>query len=160
MATFTKLRSGNWGLRGDAAELVTGETVTVTKRNGDESQETVGAIVWTDGEVAVAEIARKGASRGGRFGALDAAKAASPIQTIDLRNGGFGVKGPASMIVEGQAVEIPAMLGGPGRKAEVVMRKVFVTRIVWTDGETTIAQYENEIARCQVADKIASLNAQ
>lgn len=43
--TYTKLKSGAWGLRG--MRLVAGSTVTVTKRNGTTKTETVGQIVWT-----------------------------------------------------------------------------------------------------------------
>lgn len=59
MATFRKLRSGQWGIQGKG--LVEGNTVTVVKRSGQKSVMTVGRIVWTapDGTV-IAEIAKSG----------------------------------------------------------------------------------------------------
>lgn len=43
---FSKLKSGDWGLRGTGEAPMPGEVVLVTKRSGKESQETVGAVVW------------------------------------------------------------------------------------------------------------------
>lgn len=47
--TYKQLRDGTWGLAGH--NLVTGTTVTVTKRSGETKREVVGSIVWkgTDG---------------------------------------------------------------------------------------------------------------
>lgn len=43
--TYTKLHSGEWGLRGHG--LSSGTSVTVTKRDGSRKTETVGRILWT-----------------------------------------------------------------------------------------------------------------
>ena len=63
MITFTRLRSGAWGLRGSAAVLVPGATVTVTKRNGEEQTATVGEVVWAGEGVAIAKIAQAAPAR-------------------------------------------------------------------------------------------------
>lgn len=42
-ATFSKLKNGSWGIQG--TNLVSGQTVTVVKRNGETKQEIVGEIV-------------------------------------------------------------------------------------------------------------------
>lgn len=44
MTTYTKLRDGNWGLRGK--NLSAGQTVSVTKRDGARKTETVGKVLW------------------------------------------------------------------------------------------------------------------
>lgn len=57
-ATYTKLKTGGWGIRieGKPPE---GTTVTVTKKSGAVQNETVGKILWTDGEITLAEIGGK-----------------------------------------------------------------------------------------------------
>jgi hypothetical protein len=45
MATYTKLRSGDWGIRGRG--LVEGRDVTVTKKSGETKTERVTKIIWT-----------------------------------------------------------------------------------------------------------------
>jgi hypothetical protein len=61
MATFKKLRNGEWGIQG--SDLKTGNRIRVTKKNGSGVWLTVGAIVFSgkDGYT-VAEIARDDAS--------------------------------------------------------------------------------------------------
>ena len=59
MATsYTKLRSGDWGLRG--TNLVEGNVTTVQKKSGETCQEVVGKVIWrgSDGTC----LATKGAS--------------------------------------------------------------------------------------------------
>lgn len=43
--TFTKLKTGEWGLRGP--NLAEGERVTVEKRDGSTQTKTVGRVLWT-----------------------------------------------------------------------------------------------------------------
>jgi len=45
MTTYTKLQSGDWGLRSDEP-LTTGAKTTVQKRSGERKPETVGEQVW------------------------------------------------------------------------------------------------------------------
>ncbi|GAA2183342.1 hypothetical protein GCM10009785_26570 [Brooklawnia cerclae] len=60
--TWTKLRSGSWGIKGHG--LVSGETVTVTKRSGETKSATVGKVLWTsDDGVSIATVASSTASR-------------------------------------------------------------------------------------------------
>jgi hypothetical protein len=64
--TYTKLRSGEWGVRVEGAKPSIGATVHVTKRDGTAKTETIGAIVWSGEGVtlcAVASTARPTASR-------------------------------------------------------------------------------------------------
>lgn len=61
-ATYTKLRDGSWGVRLEGGPLPAGSTVTVTKRDGGQKQETIKAVVWsgkdkhTGAEVSVCSI--------------------------------------------------------------------------------------------------------
>lgn len=58
-ATFTKLRSGDWGLRGKG--LVEGQMVTVYRRDGSKALVQVGRVIWKGGDgTSVAEIVRSG----------------------------------------------------------------------------------------------------
>ena len=50
MTNYTKLRSGDWGLRSDA-QLKPGTTVEVTTKAGDVKQETVANAIWNDGKI-------------------------------------------------------------------------------------------------------------
>jgi len=47
-ATFTKLKTGNWGIRA-TAKVAVGDRVQVRKKDGSVKTETVAKIVWTDG---------------------------------------------------------------------------------------------------------------
>lgn len=58
-ATYSKLQDGSWGIRivGDGAPGVkVGQTVTVHKRNGDSSTETIDRVLWTSANVALCSI--------------------------------------------------------------------------------------------------------
>lgn len=64
--TYTRLRSGGWGLRGPAGSLVEGAVVGVTTKAGKPKTETVGKVFWTGedrfnggGRISLAEIAAK-----------------------------------------------------------------------------------------------------
>ena len=46
LVTFTRLRSGNWGIRGNG--LTPGDRVAITLADGSMTTETVGNIVWSD----------------------------------------------------------------------------------------------------------------
>lgn len=56
MTTYTKLRNGTWGIRGDADTVKVARVVNVHKRSGETKLETVDRIVWTDGTTAIAAI--------------------------------------------------------------------------------------------------------
>lgn len=46
--TYTKLRSGEWGVRlAQEAKLKPGDTVTVVKKSGESKVETVRSVVWS-----------------------------------------------------------------------------------------------------------------
>lgn len=75
-ASFTKLKDGSWGLRisHPATETIApGMTLTVTKRDGSSSTETVGSVIWvgTDdrapgNKVAFATLVKQARASGGR----------------------------------------------------------------------------------------------
>lgn len=44
---YTKLKSGEWGIRGGGEPPAPGSRVTVTKRDGSENSETVDAVLWS-----------------------------------------------------------------------------------------------------------------
>lgn len=56
--TWTRLKSGAWGLRGPASVLLEGSDVTVTRRNGETKAARVGRVLWTDGSTAITKVAR------------------------------------------------------------------------------------------------------
>ena len=51
MISYSKLRTGNWGIR-STTKVLEGQIVTVTKKSGEVKCETVQKIVWTDGATA------------------------------------------------------------------------------------------------------------
>lgn len=58
-ATFTKLRSGDWGIKiaRDGGYLPkAGEYVEVESRDGRKSLKAVGRVVWSNDEVAICTI--------------------------------------------------------------------------------------------------------
>lgn len=66
--TFSKLRSGGWGVRGPAAAIVVGQTAQVAKRDGTVSTVTVSKVLWTDGTMSIASILSDRAPRAQRGG--------------------------------------------------------------------------------------------
>jgi hypothetical protein len=58
MTTYSKLKSGDWGVRGPVAEVRDGAVVKVAKRDGAVKTETIDRVIWTDGTVALAAIVR------------------------------------------------------------------------------------------------------
>lgn len=59
--TYTKLRSGSWGVR-STERLSAGQRVTVTKKDGTTKVETIDRVIWTDGTVSLASIAQSDSS--------------------------------------------------------------------------------------------------
>lgn len=53
--TYTKLKSGNWGIRSTEA-LQEGQVVTVTKKNGETKTEAVDKVVWSGNGVWLAAV--------------------------------------------------------------------------------------------------------
>lgn len=74
MATYTKLRSGEWGIRVTEDEPPEeGTVVTVSKSNGEKKTETVDKVIWSGDGVHLCSIKR-------------AAKAKAPAPAGSLRN--------------------------------------------------------------------------
>lgn len=46
-ATWTKLKTGDWGIRVKGDKPARGDVVTVTKKSGDTSPAVVDAVLWT-----------------------------------------------------------------------------------------------------------------
>jgi hypothetical protein len=63
-ATFTKLKSGDWGLRiqGDAAS---GQSVQVKRKDGTSESKTVGKVLWSGNGITLATIAGNESSSSG-----------------------------------------------------------------------------------------------
>ena len=56
MNTYTKLKSGEWGIRVQGSARV-GERVTVTKKSGESKMETIGKVIWSGNGVTICAIA-------------------------------------------------------------------------------------------------------
>jgi hypothetical protein len=67
-ATYTKLRSGDWGIR-VAGTVSTGEKITVRKRDGSTKEERIAKVVWSGNGVSLCTIgaARQSSGRYGRY---------------------------------------------------------------------------------------------
>jgi hypothetical protein len=59
MASYTKLRTGDWGIKGNVPAPAPGDTVLVTKANGDTKTATVARVIWTGNGVWIAAIERE-----------------------------------------------------------------------------------------------------
>jgi len=57
MATYTKLRSGEWGVKVQGTTEA-GKNVVVTKKNGDTKNARILKVIWTNGKVSICAIAR------------------------------------------------------------------------------------------------------
>jgi hypothetical protein len=62
-ASYTKLKSGDWGIRAEGS-LAQGDRVTVTKKSGETKTEVVGQVVWTGNGVTLCTIAHQDGQRG------------------------------------------------------------------------------------------------
>jgi hypothetical protein len=54
-ATYTKLKSGEWGVRVEGA-VKEGQSVTVRKKNGETKTETVKKVVWSGGGISLCAV--------------------------------------------------------------------------------------------------------
>lgn len=55
--TYTKLNSGDWGIR-VAGKATSGQRVIVTKKSGESKTETVSKVLWADGKISLCSIER------------------------------------------------------------------------------------------------------
>lgn len=77
MATWTKLKSGSWGIKGPATEVVEGAHVQVRKQSGEIQTVTVAKVIWTGNDTAIAAIVsekREGGKNGGATQCADCGK--------------------------------------------------------------------------------------
>lgn len=63
-ASYTKLKSGEWGIRVQGETVSEGATVVVKKKDGTTKQETVAKVVWSGGGVSLCAIGGSGSSGG------------------------------------------------------------------------------------------------
>lgn len=99
-ATFTKLRSGNWGVR-VPFQVAPEDIVTVTKKSGTTKNVVIGKIVWRGKGVAIAEIIPEPRYQGAGH-AKPAARKSDTYNTGDYRITASGehqvkVMGPRGM---------------------------------------------------------------
>ena len=62
-ATYTKLRSGDWGIRVQGT-VKTGDIVNVAKKSGESKAETVAKVLWTGNGVSLCAIRQSSYSCG------------------------------------------------------------------------------------------------
>jgi hypothetical protein len=82
-ATYTKLRSGEWGVRVEGAARA-GQTITVRKKDGSTKTETIEKVVWTGNGVSLCAV--KSNKSGGGY-APQAGKPASRRDCDDFCQG-------------------------------------------------------------------------
>lgn len=58
-ATYTKLRSGDWGIRVEG-EIHAGNSILVEKKSGETKTETVNRVIWSGNGISLCTIARRG----------------------------------------------------------------------------------------------------
>ncbi len=98
--TYTKLRSGDWGVRGPAAHVLRGMSVTVTKRSGETKCEVVGRIIWTGQDkrtktnVSIAEVVKQARARSPRGSRSSCRRCGCADPTCGGSGGGI-CRGPA-----------------------------------------------------------------
>lgn len=69
-ASYTKLKSGAWGIRVNGRAREGGE-YTVKKKDGSTKTEVVEKVLWTDGSVSLCAIRQTGSGSGGSGGTCD-----------------------------------------------------------------------------------------
>lgn len=65
---WTKLRSGEWGVKGPANLVQKGALVLVTKRDGGTSVAIVGRVLWANDEIAIATVDERSGRSGRTYG--------------------------------------------------------------------------------------------
>lgn len=97
MLTYTKLRSGSWGIR-STSKIEAGQSVTVTKKSGETKLETIDRVIWTDGKVWLASISPAKSQSQSQSGP----SASSKIERTYRRKYGWdGVRGSPSYYSSG-----------------------------------------------------------
>ena len=66
MATYMKLKNGDWGIRVEGPVQI-GQQVTVTTKAGMTKTETVAAVLWSSGGVSLCSIQAKPQASGPRY---------------------------------------------------------------------------------------------
>lgn len=88
-ATYTKLKSGEWGVRVDGCpDLAAGDVIEVTKRDGSTEVEQIERVLFRSGSAAICAISRKAARKPSR-----AAATPQPNRTRDTYRRKYGWDG-------------------------------------------------------------------
>jgi hypothetical protein len=78
-ATYTKLKSGDWGVRIEGA-VKPGAIVTVTKKSGETKSETISKVLWMGNGISLCAIGASGnGSSHGNGGARKCADCGGPV---------------------------------------------------------------------------------
>jgi hypothetical protein len=94
-ATYTKLQSGNWGVR-VRGEIEAGDRITVTKKDGTTKVETIERVLWTGNGVSLCAINQRPAHTNYR------GSGGSSIERLYRNKYGWdGVRGSASYYSSG-----------------------------------------------------------
>lgn len=81
-ATYTKLRSGDWGVRVQGT-VSAGAKLTVTKKSGERKIETIAKVVWSGNGITLAAIGTRsgGGARYGSYATIGARQEARMERT-------------------------------------------------------------------------------
>lgn len=101
MATFSKLKSGEWGIKVEGS-VSAGQSLTVTKKSGQAQTVTVKAVVWSGNGVSLCSIEPSGSKSkpgcccncGGTLSAWE--RSHSVRRCVDCRDGGGSAHGGQS----------------------------------------------------------------
>lgn len=63
-ATYTKLRSGEWGIRVEG-DIRSGNSILVRKKNGEAKPETVDRVIWCGDGITLCSVLRGRSGSGG-----------------------------------------------------------------------------------------------
>lgn len=56
MISYTKLKSGEWGVRATGERISAGQSVSVAKKSGETRRETIGRVLWQGDGITLASI--------------------------------------------------------------------------------------------------------
>lgn len=94
-ATYTKLKSGAWGVRVNSESVRKGQSITVAKKDGSTKTETIAAVVWHGNGISLCAIAQREPS-------YDRGSSLSSVERTYMRKYGWdGVRGSSSYYTSG-----------------------------------------------------------
>lgn len=93
MNTYTKLKSGDWGVRVEGAKVTAGQVVSVRKKSGEVKSETIAKVVWSGNGVSLCAIDAAGSGGGSSSSYRRPASNAAAGTTRRSRSSAAGKKG-------------------------------------------------------------------